>query len=80
MSCNFTSRKGLVIYLSLLYGLSIGREVLIRWSTFQRLVKQFLEKANANTPEVDQRLKSVDEVVVILSSLIQDAVVGTESR
>lgn len=42
--------------------------------------KQFLEKVNANTPEVDQRLKSVDEVVAILSSLIQDAVVGTESR
>ena len=43
-------------------------------------VKQFLEKANANTPEVDQRLKIVDEVLVVLSSLIQDAVVGIESR
>ena len=38
-------------------------------------VKEFLEEAKANTPEVDQRLKSLNEVVLILSSLIQDEVV-----
>ena len=43
-------------------------------------VKQFLEKANAYTSEVDQRLKSVNEVVVILSSLTQDTVVGVNQR
>ena len=43
-------------------------------------IKQFLEKANANTPEVDQRLESVNEVVAILSSLIQDEVVGVDQR
>ena len=43
-------------------------------------IKQFLENANAKTPEVDQRLESVNEVVAILSSLIQDEVVGVDQR
>ena len=37
-----------------------------------------MEEANASTPEVDQRLKNFNEVVLILSSLIQDAVVGVD--
>ena len=43
-------------------------------------VKLFMEKAEAYTPEVDQRLKSLDEVVVILSSLIQGAVVDVDQK
>ena len=43
-------------------------------------VKLFMEKAEAYTPEVDQRLKSLDKVVVILSSLIQGAVVDVDQK
>ena len=43
-------------------------------------VKLFLEEAEAYTPEVDQRLKSLDEVVVILSSLLQGAVVDVDQK
>lgn len=39
-----------------------------------------MEEANASTPEVDQRLKNFNEVVLILSSLIQDAVVGVDQE
>ena len=39
-----------------------------------------MEEANAGTPEVDQRLKNFNEVVLILSSLIQDAVVGVDQE
>lgn len=43
-------------------------------------VKLFMEKAEAHTPEFDQRLKSLDEVVVILSRLIQGAVVDVDQK
>lgn len=43
-------------------------------------VKQFLKEAEANTPEVDQRLKSLNDVVLILSSLIQDEVVDVDQE
>ena len=43
-------------------------------------VRRFMEEANASTPEVDQRLKNFNEVVLILSSLIQDAVVGVDQE
>lgn len=43
-------------------------------------VKQFLEEANANTPEVNQRLERLNEVALILSSSIQDEEVKVNQK
>ena len=50
------------------------------WQNILKSTEQFLEKADAKTPEVDQRLESVNEVVAILSSLIQDAVEDVDQK
>ena len=45
-----------------------------------KYVKKFLEEANFNTPEVNQRLERLNEVAVILSSLEQDGVVNVSQE
>lgn len=43
-------------------------------------VKQFLEEANFNTLEMNQRLERVNEVALTLSSLIQDGVANVNQE
>ena len=43
-------------------------------------VKKFLGKVKADTTEVDRRLENVNKVVVILSELSQDAVLGVDQK